>query len=34
MRPDVPDVVICVRRMKNPLFCSALELRRAAKKGR
>ena len=34
MRPDVPDVVIRINRMKNPLFCSAHELRRAAQKGR
>ncbi len=34
MRPDVPDVVIRIRRMKNPLSCSAHELRRAAQKGR
>ena len=31
IRPDVPDVVIRVSRMKNPLFCSAHELRRGEK---
>ena len=34
MRPDVPDVVITISRMKNPLFCNAHELRRAAQKER
>lgn len=32
--PEVPDVVIRVSRMKNPLLCSAHELRRAAQKAR
>lgn len=34
MRPDVPDVLIRVRRVKNPLLCSAHELRREAQKAR
>jgi hypothetical protein len=34
MRPDVPDVVIRISRMRDLLFCSPHELRRAAQKGR
>ena len=33
-RPEVPDVVIRVSRMKNPLLCSVHELRRAAQKAK
>jgi hypothetical protein len=33
-RPEVPDVIVRVFGLKNPLWCSAFELRRAAQEAK